>query len=260
MALRVEAIEFGYRPDRPVLRGVTAVFPAGAVTVVVGPNGSGKSTLLRLLLGALSPGAGRALLGDAETRRLSAHDRGRRLALAPQRSTVWAAFSVREVVAMGRHARRRDDRAVAAALDAMDLADRGDEPFGRLSVGQQQRATLARVLAQVADDDTGPRAVLADEPVAAMDPRHALLAMAALRAQAKRGLAVVVVLHDLTLAARWADRALVLSAEGRTDGPDAPVAERLTPERLEPVFGTPFDLARTPGGVVLAPRATTGSA
>lgn len=242
----MDQVGFGYGAGRLVLRGVSAGFAAGAVTAVLGPNGSGKSTLLRLLLGTLRPSAGRCLMGGEPTAGLSAKSRGVRLAFVPQRPTVWAPFSVREVVAMGRHAQRRDDGVVEAALVAMELSGRAEEPFGTLSVGQQQRAALARVLAQVADERLGSgggetRAILADEPVAALDPRHALAALAALRAQAARGLAVVVVLHDLALAARCADRAVLLTERGTVDGGgDAPAAEVLVPERLARVFGTGF--------------------
>ena len=257
MSLRAEQVEYAYAAGRPVLRGVSAKFAAGAVTALLGPNGSGKSTLLRLLLGTLSPQAGRCEIGGEATAGLSAKARGVRLAFVPQRPTVWAPFKVREVVAMGRHAQRRDDGAVDAALFAMELSDRVEEPFGTLSVGQQQRAALARVLAQVADERPGEtRAILADEPVAALDPRHALAALAALRAEAARGLAVVVVLHDLALAARYADRAVLLTDRGTVDGGgDAPAEEVLVPERLARVFGTGFrhvERLEAVGGTTLA--------
>mgnify|MGYP001306927191 CR=1 FL=1 len=241
MPLTAEDITFAYAPGRPVLRGVSAVFEPGALTAVVGPNGAGKSTLLRLLLGAMAPQAGVAALAGEKPRRIRARSRAARLAYIPQRAQVSAPFSVAQVVRLGRFARPADDGAVRAALEAMEVADRADEPFETLSAGQQQRVILARALAQLAGGDEPPprQVILADEPTSAMDPRHELHALSVLREQARRGRAVVVVLHDFTAAARFADRALVLDDSGRVAA-SGPVEQTLRADILGRVFGVPF--------------------
>jgi iron complex transport system ATP-binding protein len=170
---------------------------------------------------------------------LSHRERAARIGYVPQRPSLAFAFTVRQVVRLGLFASGRADGGAAdAALRAVDLAGRADEPFGVLSVGQQQRATLARVLAQL-HGRPGP-IILADEPVSAMDPRHALETMTLLRSIAAAGGSVLVVLHDLTLALRWSDTALVLDSDGRLIA-DGPSAESLDPAVLEGVFGVRFE-------------------
>ena len=264
MSLQADSVAFAYRPDRPVLRSVTAEFPAGALTAIVGPNGAGKSTLLRLLAGLGRPGAGRVTLGGRDVCGLSARAAAGRIAYLPQRPTVAFAFTVGQVVRLGRYAVGHDQAAVVRALESADAIELMDEPFGQLSVGQQQRVTLARCLAQLDGGPSGdarrPRALLADEPVSAMDPRHALGAMSTLRRVARRGVSVVVVLHDLALAAGWADRAVVLDGHGRVAS-SGPRDEALDPELLGRVFQTPFRLVGVDGpggGRVLLPAAFGG--
>lgn len=247
--------------SRRVLAGVSAAFAPGQLTAVVGPNGCGKSTLLRLLLGTLSPEAGSVTIDGEPTARLRGAARARRLAFVPQKPEVWAAFTVREVVALGRRVFDHRPEAVDAALAAMDLSDRGGEVFGTLSAGQQQRAAVARALAQLADDPPSglTRALLADEPVSAQDPRHALAVMTALRSQSRRaaggGLAVVVVLHDLSIAAVFADRVLLLDQSGQVAAAGEP-ASVFSGEggALERVFGVGFERLASAAGPVLVPR------
>lgn len=254
MPLSCREIDFAFAPARPVLRGVSAEFPAGAVTAIIGPNGAGKSTLLRLLLGVLRPAAGKALLDGHETRALSGAMRASALAYVPQRPSLWAPFSVRETVAFGRFALRADPASVEQALAATGLLDRAEDPFDTLSAGQQQRAALARALAQSAGPGTGgTRCILADEPCSAMDPRHAVESLALLTTAARRGLTVLIVLHDFTLARRVADWALVLDDSGRVDA-FGPAAETLEPGRLSRVFATPIEQLGDGAGVALVPR------
>jgi iron complex transport system ATP-binding protein len=173
---------------------------------------------------------------------------------------VWAEFSVREVVAMGRYALPADPAAIEDALRDAQLLDRADEPFALLSAGQQQRAAIARVLAQVRGKSGAPpgatRCVLADEPIAAMDPAHSLWAMTILRALASTGLTIVVVLHDFTLAARFADTALVLDDAGQVAA-SGPVAESLDPAVLSRVFHTQFHRLSADGHSALLPLGAT---
>jgi iron complex transport system ATP-binding protein len=257
MFLAAEHLCFAYRKSRPVLEDVSLGLPAGSITAIAGPNGAGKSTLLRLLLGLLHPASGAAKLGDTAVASLPHRERARRMAYIPQRTSLAFAFTVREYIALGRFAAGAAERpeAIARAMKWADIEDRADDPFPLLSAGQQQRATLARALAQLDTPAERPKALLADEPVSAMDPRHALHTMAILRELAARGHAVAVVLHDLTLAARFCDRAVLLNDHGQVAAAGL-VEESLIPGTLGEVYGVPFQRLVTPeGDPVLLPAA-----
>jgi iron complex transport system ATP-binding protein len=230
---------------------IDAEFPSGTLTAVLGPNGSGKSTLLRLLLGVLRPTSGKVLLGHAPLLSISAPVRAGLIAYIPQVPRLIEPFSVRQVVGFGRFARPADGAAIEGAIARVGIADRASEPFGVLSAGQQQRVTLARVLAQLggAGDEPGAlrQVILADEPTGAMDPKHAMEAMLILREQCALGRAAVVVMHDVNMAVRYADRALVLGPDGRVAG-SGRADETLTPELLEKVFEVGFDRVPTGAG------------
>ena len=263
MTLALEGVGFGFGAA-PVLRGLTCAFPPGVVTAVVGPNGAGKSTLLRLLLGTLRPGTGRALHDGRDVASYAPRARAAGVAYIPQRSEVAFAFSVREVVALGRYhaGRGGSEGAVERALEAVGLADRAGDPCGTLSAGQQQRVTVARALAQVEGRRAGTRgqggsfptpAILADEPVSAMDPAHALRTLDLLAGLAAEGFAVVVVLHDLALALRSATRAVVIGPSG-TVLADGPVTETLTATAVGAAYGAAFRALTDPAtGRILAP-------
>jgi len=251
--LEAHNLSFSYTPARPVLRDVSAIFEPGRVTAILGPNGSGKTTLLRLLLGLRRPVSGRVSLAGREVAAMPRHERAARLAYVPQSSSVAFPFSVRQVVQTGRYAAPAsggERRAAEAAMEHLDLRDLGDEPFGVLSAGQQQRVTVARALAQL--DGHGraggePRALLADEPVSAMDPRHALRTLSIFGELARSGVIVVVVLHDLPTALAYGDAALLLSEAGSvlTGGPALQV---LTPEWLHRLFGVEFEAVYASSG------------
>jgi iron complex transport system ATP-binding protein len=247
---------FGYRPGRPVLRGVGVRFEPGTVTAVLGPNGAGKSTLLRLLCGLIAPERGSVTLGGESVTGMRPARRARRMAYVPQRSSLAFAFTTRDYVSLGRFAATdpTGDRAVDAALVAADLAERGDESFETLSAGQQQRASLARAVVQL--DGRADGVLLLDEPFSALDPRHALRAVQMLRGLAGRGLTIAVVLHDFHMAALVADRVAVLSARGELAA-SGPTGQVLTPAVLDPVFEVRFETVSTSGGVaplVVGPR------
>ena len=253
MPLEAVNLSFAYRPGRPVLRDVCLALEPGTITGLIGPNGAGKSTLLRLLLGLLAPGGGEVKLDGKPVVAMEHRERALRLAYVSQRSTLAFSFSVRRSVTLGRFAARGSDgAAVDAALAAVDLTDRADEPFGTLSVGQQQRAALARAIAQLdlSRPPSGTRALVLDEPVSALDPRHVLQSMALLRDLADRGLAVVLALHDLGLAFRACDRAAVVDGHGRVAAA-GPVATALSPGVLEPVFGVRFGPGLTPSAPLM---------
>ncbi|MGH7131316.1 MAG: ABC transporter ATP-binding protein [Phycisphaerales bacterium] len=245
-------LHFAYHPARPVLRGVTTSFTPGTFTAIVGPNGSGKSTLLRLLLGTLTPSSGAATLAGIPPGTLNPRARAARIGYIAQRADLAEAFTILQYVALGRFALSRRDAAVHSALERCALLPRASDLFGELSAGQQQRATLARVLAQLDGGDPSTQTILADEPASAMDPRHALFTLGVLKAESRRGLTIAVVLHDLTLAARLADRVLVLDEQGQLAA-DGPPSTALEPVLLERVFGVGFERADLPGGVSIVP-------
>ena len=254
MPLAFDQVTFAYparKPgERPVLRGLSFALEPASVACLVGLNASGKSTILRLATGFLRPDHGRVTLDDAPVHTLAPRDRSARLAYVPQRATLAFPFTVRESVAFGRHGRAPAPHAVQAALERVDLADRADDPFHVLSVGQQQRATLARALAQVWADHhapSSPPVILADEPCSAMDPAHALGAFETFAELAREGAAVLLVVHDLSAAARVADRVLVLDQSGSLAADDAP-ARAMTDPVLESVFRARFDRVAAPDG------------
>lgn len=259
MTLACESIHHAYRPARPVLSDVSLRASPGEVLALIGPNGSGKSTLLRILAGSLTPTKGRVTLDSREVRDLGAHDRALRVAYVPQVPGVAFAFDVRTYVAFGRHALGRGGAAVYAdeAMKRLDLLDQADEAVPELSAGQRQRAALARALCQLLGDRPAgcTRVLLADEPFSALDPRHALAAESLLRELAATGVAVVVVLHDLALAARLADRVALLGPGGNLAVSGAP-GEVLREDVLAGVFGVGFERLESGGRLAsLIPRA-----
>jgi iron complex transport system ATP-binding protein len=250
--LSTSSLQFSYHAARPVLRELSIALEPGRMTAIVGPNGAGKSTLLRLLAGVLRPGAGQVALDGQDLGSFSYKDRARRLAYVPQKTSIAFAYTVRQYIGLGRYSSGSNDDAAAVdrALERTDLQARADEPLPELSAGQQQRAALARALAQLdlRSPPAGARALLADEPVAAMDPLHALQTMRLLHEQADGGLAVGVVLHDLSLALRWCDRAIALDSAGKLAGAGA-AGEILNPDLLERLYGVRFARLQTPEGL-----------
>jgi iron complex transport system ATP-binding protein len=242
VTIRAAQLTFAYRPARLVLAGFSCEIEPGRITAVLGPNGAGKSTLLRLLAGVLVPTSGDVQWEGVSVAAMPARARAKKLALVPQQPSLAFAFTVRHYVGLGRYSwgGAGEGREVGAALEAMDLAGKADDPFGTLSAGQQQRAAVARALAQLGlPGAAAPGLVLVlDEPVAAQDPRHALLILRLLRELASRGVAVIATLHDVAMAARVCDRAVVLDARGRLVGAGEGA---LTPEALSAAFGVGFD-------------------
>ena len=249
--LEADALTYGYQRREPVLREVSLAAEAGRVLVILGPNGAGKTTLLRLLAGLASPWSGEARLAGARTDRLTPGRRAARVAYVAQRPSVASAFTVREVVALGRHAVGPDDGAIERALEAVAMRESDSEIFWRLSAGQQQRVSIARALAQLDGVEGG--VVIADEPLAALDPRHAQRVLDALRSVVGSGGAVCVVMHDLTTAARFADDVVILGADGRVAAAGE-AAVTLRPDTLERVFGAPFERIDASGGPAILPR------
>ena len=191
------------------LDDVSAVLRPGEVTAIVGPNGAGKSSLLACLAGLLQPASGKVLLDDASLSNLAPQARAQAIGYLPQSPAVAWDVAVETLVALGRLPwRDRDAAAIDAALATMELEDLRTRPISRLSGGERARALMARVLAGQ------PRWLLADEPLANLDLAHGHALLGVLRAQARAGTGVVLVMHGLAEAMNHADRVLVLD-QGR---------------------------------------------
>ena len=254
MTLRAETIDVALA-GRPVLSGVSIACAPGRITGLIGPNGAGKSTLLKALAGLMTLTAGRVTLDGQSLTALPPAELGRHLAYLPQERRVHWPLAARAVVALGRLPHRHsrsgesaDDRtAIAQAMDAMDVAHLSARPVSAISGGELARVLLARALAQEAP------VIVADEPTAGLDPAHALALFEILRRLAVAGRAVVVALHDLSLAARFCDDVVML-ADGRVSA-SGPAAQVLVPERLDPVFGARMAVGRIEGVPIVVPIA-----
>jgi iron complex transport system ATP-binding protein len=228
-------LEFGYRRGVPVVRRMSAQLLPGRVCALLGPNAAGKSTLLRLMLGQLEPARGAVMLEGRVVWQMKPGERASRLAYVPQRPAGDVAFTVAEVVALGRFALPVDEAAVERALEVCELAGLRDQQFNQLSAGQQQRVAIGRAVAQVwSESSLVGRFMLLDEPVNAMDLRHVHQTMALLAALAGRGLGVLIVQHDLNLAAGYADDVWLMHSGSLVAA--KPWEQVLTPEVLEPVY------------------------
>ena len=222
---------------KPILQEVDAQVRPGELLGLIGPNGAGKTTLLRVLAALLAPARGRVDYDGASERELGRAALARRVAFLAQGGEAPAALSVEALVGLGRLPHRRpfaelgeDDRKAAArALALCDVAGFAGRAVGTLSGGERRRVLLARALAVEAPY------LLADEPLAGLDPQHQLDTLQLLRRISADGTGIVVVLHDLTLAARFCDRLLLLD-RGRQIA-DGPPAEVLDDARLAQVFG-----------------------
>ena len=216
---------------REVLRDISLSLAAGHLVALVGPNGAGKTTLLRALAG-LIPSDGEIRIDGDALASLSLRERAKRFAYLPQGHLVHWPVPARDIVALGRYPHGATDPArlspqdmdaVLRAMQAVDVMEFGDRRVTELSGGERSRVALARVLAVEAP------VILADEPTASLDPRHQIDVMQKLRSVADTGVLVIVVTHDLGLAARFTDQVLVLS-EGRLaaqGAPDAALSERV---------------------------------
>ena len=236
-ALEARGVTLGYEGN-VVFRDLDIAIEPGRITGLLGPNGCGKSTLLKAFGRILKPTAGTIAFDGEDISGISTRAVARRLALLPQKPLTPAATSVRDLVARGRHPHQSlwrpwtadDARIVDEALEATGLTDIADRDAGSLSGGQLQRAWIALVLAQQAGT------VLLDEPTTFLDLGHQVEVLSLVeQVNRERGTTVVMVLHDLSLAARYCDR-LILLADGRVAADGSPW-DVLTPETLQESFG-----------------------
>jgi iron complex transport system ATP-binding protein len=224
--------------ERTVIEHLDLELLPGRVTAIVGANASGKSTLLRSMSRLLTPRGGRVLLDGQQVHRMQARQLARVLGLLPQSPITPEGITVADLVGRGRHPHQglfsrwsaTDDEAVAAALDATRTAELAERPVDELSGGQRQRVWIAMALAQ------GTDLLLLDEPTTFLDVSHQIEVLDLLTdLNRARGITIVMVLHDLNLAARYCDQ-LVMIADGTVHASGSP-AEVLTEEHVREVFG-----------------------
>lgn len=244
MPLTSESIAFSYPKGPPVLDEVSCAIEPDRVTAIVGPNGAGKSTLIRLLAGLRYPDSGSVRIDDRDLSSLKPRDRAQRIAFLEQRPSLAFDFSVLRVVSFGAFTGERDCALISEALARFELDDIRDQPFASLSVGQQQRCAFARAWVQIAGRDNAY--LLADEPCSAMDPRHTIQTMKSMRELAAAGLGIGVVIHDLNIARRFADRAIVLNQHGGLAA-QGTIERSMTPEILARVFEVQIESHQIPG-------------
>jgi iron complex transport system ATP-binding protein len=256
MALTLDRVTLDLR-GRRVLTDVSAAFAAGRITVILGPNGAGKTSLSRAAAGLIAPSAGKIAIDGRAIAAMRRDERARTIGYLPQSGDVAWNMPARDVVALGRLPHRTsaadDIAAVLAAMAATDTEQFAERRVGELSGGERARVLLARVLAGE------PQWLLADEPLASLDPAHQLDLLDRLRGQAARGVGVAVVLHDLVQAARVADEILLLR-DGRVFA-FGPPDEVLTPQHLRDAFGVDVLLfADAQGRMLPVPAGRSGSA
>ncbi len=229
---------------RTVLDGVDLSVAAGELVAVVGPNGAGKSSAIRALAGLLPLSAGNALLGGDDVASLTPGERAGRAAYLPQERRIAWNLPAIEVAALGAPFLTDALERARAALDEVEAGHLADRGVAEMSGGERARVLLARALA------TGARALLADEPTTGLDPEAQLMVLERLKARAAAGQGVLVSLHDLALAARCADRIVVLDA-GRVVADAAPLAA-LTPAVMAETFGLAGRWVEGPDGPLLS--------
>jgi iron complex transport system ATP-binding protein len=245
------------RGKRDIVNNVSLDVASGEVMALVGPNGAGKSSILATLSGDLTPEKGEAMMMNRPTSSLRPMEQARRRAMLLQANQVSFPFTVQQVVDMGRSPwagqpeEERDDEAVALAIDSVDIGHLATRRFNELSGGEKARVSLARVLAQETP------IVLLDEPTAALDLHHQERVMGLIRRLGHDGKSVVVVVHDLNLAAAYADR-VALIVEGRIDATGSPT-EVITAERISEVYRVEVDvLTDNDGRQMVVPKRRGG--
>ena len=224
---------------KTILTDVSMSVQAGETVALCGPNGAGKSTLLRIASGEMAPSHGHVTLLDTPLSQWKPSDLAQARAKLSQESHLTFAFRVREVVEMGRfphEAATSHDDIVDACMSMVGVRDLADRDYTTLSGGEKQRVHMARVLAQLTDTSDQPKLLLLDEPTSALDLHHQEVVLALAHQLCRdRGYGVLVVLHDLNLAAAWADRVVLLREGGVHE--QGPPDQVLNESVLRSVYG-----------------------
>ena len=254
--IAVEDLVVSYPASRVnAVDGVSFASPAGQITALAGPNGSGKSTIVRALLGRVDIVRGHAVIGGNDARDLTPNALAQKMAVVPQREETTFPMRVRDYVGLGRYPHLGlwrspdvdDQRAVDAALKQSGIEDLADRTTDALSGGEWQRVRIARALAQQAP------ALVLDEPTTFLDVAHEMAIFELLASLARKGLAILLVSHQLNLVARFANT-IVLLNHGRVALSGSPV-QVMNAERLESIYGWPVVITRDPavGAPALVP-------
>ena len=242
----VQAERIMYRQGSAVLvDDVSLTADPGEILGIVGPNGAGKTTLLRILAGDLAPSAGRARVQDVDASRTPLQELAHLRAYLSPKGVSENPFTVRDTVTMGRHPHRRavidagnHEAIVESAMERTDVIHLADRVMSSLSTGEQQQVGLARVIAQETP------VLFLDEPTSSLDIGHQEKVMQVLRSLAREGTTVLVILHDLNLAAAHTDRMILLNG-GRAIATGL-ASEVLTSERLSSVYRQPIEVVPHP--------------
>lgn len=258
LTFSTDDVEVRYRSDAPpALAGVSIGVPRGALYAVLGPNGSGKSTLMRALLGVVATVRGVVRVEDRPVGEWSRRDLARAVGVVTQREPRAFPMTVWELVEMGRYPHlgplrspgSKDREIIRQALSRCDAEELEDRSVDTLSGGELQRVRIARALAQE------PRALALDEPTSSLDIRHEMTILRLLRELADRGTTVLLITHNLNMAARFADRILLLDG-GRTVA-EGSVDDVIRPDILERVYRWPVSVGTDPttGAPLVTPLA-----
>ncbi|MCM8536764.1 MAG: heme ABC transporter ATP-binding protein [Lentisphaeraceae bacterium] len=242
--LKTESIKFA-RGSREILKGIDLEVANGEVMALLGPNGAGKSTLIKIMSGELAPDFGSIFINDKKLADWNPLNLAKHRAVMPQKSSLSFDFKVLDVVLMGRTPfnqgwdSKNDLEIAIKCLREVECLHLKDRSFPTLSGGEQQRVSFARVLAQLQSEDQ-PKNLLLDEPVSSLDPEHQLKTLELARQRADQGVAVFVILHDLNMAATFADKVAFLH-DGQLKAFDTP-QKVLTPVNIREVFNINVDV------------------
>jgi iron complex transport system ATP-binding protein len=247
----IQAIDlsFAYNPDKPLLENLNLSVEQGGFLGLIGPNGSGKTTILKLLSGFLKPLSGQVLLNKQRISTLDSRKRAGLLAVVPQFVMTPMPYTVKQIVEMGRTSRlpffsplrRYDHEVVEQAIADMDLQDLRDNRFNQLSGGERQRTVIASALAQE------PELLLLDEPTAALDLGHKIKLMRILKTLQERGIAIMVISHDIELMARYCDN-LTLLYRGKVIA-SGTASEVIEPQLIKQAYDCEVKIKRNQDGI-----------
>lgn len=250
MKLEVKGLEFAYN-SAPVLKGVNFGVKEGEILGLVGPNASGKTTLIKCINRILEPQAGSILLGGKELAKLEKKEIAKKIGYVPQMETEILPTTVFDTILMGRRPHchwkpsSKDLEKVSKILNKLELEDIAMKTVGEISGGQKQKVLIARALAQE------PEVLLLDEPKSNLDLKHQMEVMDLIRDQTKKGISVVMALHDLNLASRYSDK-LVILKEGKIFAKGN--QEILNSKNIESVYGVKVSIERDDGQRRIVPK------